>query len=50
MKKRLKQILRNQSIIDAKLSALINASGMSLKSFDTVNPTIKPPKPPPTVG
>jgi|TARA_R110000823_G_scaffold222461_1_gene350810 hypothetical protein len=46
MKKRLKQILKNQSIIDSKLSALMYSSGIELMSLDTVNPTIKPPKPP----
>lgn len=46
MKKKLKLILRNQSIIDAKLTALMYASGMELAQFKTVNPTIKPPKPP----
>ena len=45
MKKKLKQILRNQAIIDSKITALMDNSCMQLSGFETVNPTIKPPKP-----
>lgn len=52
-KKREKQILKNQEIInsnliiiDSKINALLNENGMDVSQFKTVNPTIKPPKPP----
>ena len=41
-----KQILKNQTILDEKLNALLDLQGADLNEFKTVNPTIKPPKPP----
>ena len=41
-----KQILENQKILDDKLNALLDLQGADATELKTVNPTIKPPKPP----